>query len=73
MTHLVQWTIYKNPRDYPNKFVLRACVIGPRGVQPVEGVCVVDTLDEARARVPEGLVRLPRFANDDPVIVEVWT
>jgi hypothetical protein len=30
------------------------------------------TLEEARDTLPEGLVRINRQEQDDPVIVEVW-
>lgn len=67
-----QYAIYKNPRDYPDDFVVRVWIIGPGTVQAGPMICAVPTLEEARASLPEGLDQIPRFESDDPVIVEVW-
>jgi hypothetical protein len=69
---LHQWVVYENPRDYPGKFVVRRWLIGPGTITPVAAVEVTDTLDEARAAVPDGLFCTPRMPDDDPCIVEVW-
>lgn len=62
------WTIYNYPSDYPDKFVVRLW----EGELPTAEFSLHDTLEEARAAVPPGLVCLQRFDNDDPVIVETW-
>lgn len=67
-----QFTIYDHPRDYPDKFVVRAFAIFP-GEVLASGECILcDTLEEAREKIPPGLICLPRAEGDDPVIVEVW-
>ena len=72
-----QYTIYRNPRDYPGRCVVRGWTI-VRGehqhelIVDAEPLAIVDTVEEARAAVPPGLVRLDRLPGDDPVIVEVW-
>ena len=72
------WVIYDHPRDYPDNFVVRLWEIKPDGfsemcVKPsLNNFHLVKTLDEARQLIPVGLHAIPRFANDDPVIVEVW-
>ena len=70
------WTIYKNPSDFPGKFVVR--IVTANSVPPHEPIpdrrptAVVDTLEQARAALPEGLTRLLPDEIDDPVIVELW-
>lgn len=66
-------TVYFNPSDYPGKFVVRFWVVTAAGVEKsAEPMAVVDTLEEARAAIPRGAVRLDRSEHDEPVIVEVW-
>lgn len=67
---LPMWTIYDHPSDYPRHYVVRATIVG-RSV-PSERVQLADTLEEARALVPDGLFCLARSPGDDPVIVETW-
>lgn len=74
---LTLWTIYRNPSDFPGKWVLRGHDIGgPADSEPASIAhpdCVVaDTLEQARAAVPPGLACIPRSESDDPTIVEVW-
>lgn len=67
--------IYRNPSDYPDKYVLRmsyACKDGTVRLAP-EPLAVVDTLTQARAAVPpQQDYYMPRQPQDDPVIVETW-
>ena len=66
---LTIWTIYKDPTDYPGKWVLRGCDV-PGTVH--EDCVVGDTLEEVQKAVPFGLIRLSRTEHDDPVIYEIW-
>lgn len=67
------WVIYEHPKDYPDKFVVRGWNIEHGGVnRPDKSVLLADSLKEARELVPQGLFHLPRFKDDDPVIVETW-
>jgi NAD-dependent SIR2 family protein deacetylase len=68
------WTVYHNPTDFPGKFVVRRHVIfhGQTEPQATTEHFVADSLDEIRRMVPQGLVRLARFDEDDAKIVEVW-
>jgi hypothetical protein len=76
---LPMWTIYKRPRDFPESFVVRRSVLFC-GNHPQAGEVVADeqptavasTLEDVRARLPAGLHCLPRYAEDDPCILEVW-
>jgi len=62
----VAWAIYDHPKDYPNHFVLRRW----EWTTPDEDCQLFDTLEEARAAVPPGLVRF--VGDSNPVIVETW-
>lgn len=72
---LPMWTVYKNPSDYPGKYVVRRSVAGPGGTLRHDPfpIVVAETIEEARLSLPQvGLHCIPRYAEDDPVIVEVW-
>lgn len=72
---LITFTIYEKPKDYPDKFVVRrwAVVRGqPNPVPDPKAWAVTDSLEQARASLPPGLVCIDRYAQDDPVIVETW-
>jgi hypothetical protein len=67
--------IYRNPLDYPGKYVVRRQWAGAGGSIEVEDepIAVVDTLDEARAAVPaEQDACIARDPHDEPHIVESW-
>ena len=72
------WVIYNHPKDYPNNFVVRLWKIENAQVTHVvispsiDNVKLTTTLKEARAAVPKGKTKIPRYDDDDPVIVEVW-
>jgi len=68
MTELELWVIYKNPLDYPNKFVARKWLNN----NPTKTMYIEDTLDDIRKKIPQNLFNLHRMPNDDPKIVEVW-
>jgi hypothetical protein len=69
-------TIYKDPTDYPGRFVVRRYLISRGQVETASSpMAIVTTLEEARAAVQAerpGLVCLSRVKDDDPVIVESW-
>lgn len=70
---LVMWTVYSNPSDYPGRWVVRRARVYAGAVVPeATPVAVTDTLEAARAAIPPGLFRQPRYPEDDPVIAEVW-
>jgi hypothetical protein len=63
------WTVYKQPRDYPESFVARRFL----NDQPQAEVIVSASLDTIRREMQKmGLVRLERDASDEPQILEVW-
>lgn len=66
------WVVYAHPLDYPQNFVLRRWELRDRVLLPTNEVSLGMTFEEIRAALPPGLYWLPRFAGDDPCIVEVW-
>lgn len=63
------YTIYHNPKDYPDMWVMRVHEV-PGGARKD---CVVEnSLEKIRAHVPMGLVCLARYDDDDPIIYETW-
>jgi hypothetical protein len=69
---LTIWTIYYRPSDYPDSWVLRGHEILQRRTQPHEVCFVAATLEEIRAKVPPGNLRIDREPEDHPVIHETW-
>lgn len=69
--HLNLWTIYEHPRDAPEHYVLRRWEIIVDQPEPREASRHA-TLEEARAAVPLGLIRMARYEQDDPTIVETY-
>jgi hypothetical protein len=68
---LPMWTVYRQPRDYPENYVARLFVTIPSPVATHVAI-VADTLEELRKALPAGLLRLERQPADEPQIVEVW-
>ncbi len=69
-SQLEMYVIYERPRDYPDEFVCRRFVIKH---EPLAGELVGrGTLEDCRASLPCGLVRLNRDPRDEPQIVESW-
>ena len=63
------WVVYKNPKDFPDDYVIREW----SGLQPKGVIAQAKTLAEVRRQLPAGVVGpLMPDANDDPVIVEMW-
>ena len=71
---LAMWTVTDHPADFPNDFVARKQLIGPHGRTTwTTEVVTAKTLTEVRAEMlARGLTVIPRYANDEPQIVEVW-
>lgn len=74
MDGLPMYAIYKNPRDYPGKFVTRRWVVLPGGEVRADSDprTVANNIAGARAAVPRGSILLNRHPLDDACIVEVW-
>ena len=72
MNGLEIYVVYDNPSDYPGQFVVRRNVVAKGLHVDVDPICVVDSLEEARGHIPQGLVMIPRMIEDDACIHEVW-
>lgn len=69
------FVVYKNPKDYPGKFVVREWRTSCSKIAifaDSEPLAVVDNLVEARAAIPNDTVLIDRDELDDPVIEEIW-
>jgi hypothetical protein len=74
MTTLAMWTVYKHPKDYPDKFVARRFDVDAAGPKPSASVIVaadLETLRDILAREMH-LTCLARDPSDEPQIVETW-
>lgn len=69
---LDMYAIYSRPSDFPSSFVVRRWTVDRQPHPESAAHAIVGTLDEARKRIPAGLVNVGREPGDDPVIVEVW-
>lgn len=71
---LEMFVVYKYPRDYPDKFVVRRWGInrGESAKPDQDWFFLADTLEGVRGHVPRHCVKLERDPNDEPQIVEVW-
>jgi len=69
---MTMWIVYRNPSDYPNKWVVRTHYVIGGQTKPSNQLFVGDILDDVRAAIPPGRVRLRPHPEDDPVIYEVW-
>jgi hypothetical protein len=74
VTSLAMWTVYKNPSDYPGKFVARRFDVDASGPKPSASIIVMDDLEKLRdvLEFELGLVKLMRSPGDEPQIVETW-
>ncbi len=71
---LAIWVVYDHPSDYPDCFVVR-CQYAQRDgtIRCDPEVHSFNKLESARAWCAQkGLIRVERFPDDDPVIVESW-
>ena len=68
ITKLPLICVYKNPADYPGKYVARVWDVD----KPTTLVAIADSFEEIRAAKPPEMVVMQRQPNDDPVIIETW-
>lgn len=66
------WVIYRRPTDFPNTpYVMREHLGDSKGnVKPTENFIMANSLEEIRAKVPAGAVRMDRHPKDEAQIVE---
>jgi len=68
------WVIYDHPRDQPDWYIVRRQQPTTTGtIQHESRAYGFHDLEKARAWLAQqGLTRLDRHPDDDPVIVETW-
>lgn len=64
------YCIYKNPSDYPGKFVMRKWYDGETCNLIPE--IVADSYEEVYTALPDGAIKFPLYKEDDPAIYETW-
>jgi len=70
--NLPQWVVTFNPIDLPGVYVARLAFSNAEGAF-MTGIAVTDvTLAAIRSCLPPGLLRIERFPDDEPQILEVW-
>lgn len=70
---MIMVAVYKNPHDFPHKYVGRVWFIGKGKHWASNDMYVVrDTIEEVRAAVPKWMTRLGRSEDEDPVVVETY-
>lgn len=68
---LTIWVIYERPIDYPDHFVVRPHHVLPTGTD-VGDAMLFESLEAARAAIPQGLVCEQADPMDARCIVESW-
>jgi hypothetical protein len=62
------WVVYEEPPAFPNQYVARRY----RSYVETGEYVVGDTLNDVRAKLPPGLMRIERSSQDDPMVRESW-
>jgi hypothetical protein len=73
-SELPMYVVYDHPQDFPRSYVVRRFLTasGEPRPDPLPALISGD-LELIRQWLRErGLMVVPRFADDDPVILEVW-
>lgn len=72
---VLSFTIYFNPSDRPNKYVVRPMFAKEHNITPLPVIIVGNTYEEVLNKIPIEELKLVCFArevDDDKVIVETW-
>lgn len=65
---LSMWVVYEDTAEFPNQYVARRYRLDKDTGDYVVG----DTLNDVRAKLPKGLMRLERSSHDHPQVRESW-
>lgn len=65
----VVFTVYYNPSDYPNKYVVRLWV---NNIPERKPKIVCADIESAKSVIPKEYQYLSPYKNDDPVIIETY-
>lgn len=72
------YTVYRNPRDFPGKYVIRKWVVNSKGngsIKPTAVFTIGNSLKEVREKLLKTfpfLVKTAPMGEEDPCIVETW-
>lgn len=65
--------VYKNPTDFPNKYVARSWLITGNRILVSRKIFIVrDNINDIRAAIPLDMTRMDRFENDPKCILETY-
>jgi hypothetical protein len=71
-TRITNYAIFDHPDDYPDSWVVREFYASAGGVEPGPAQ-TANSLEEARALLPEGVTKVSDHGiGDPPHLVEVW-
>ena len=62
------WIVFEEPPAFPNQYVARLY----RSYVDTGEYVVGNTLNDVRAKLPSGLMRMERSSQDDPLVRETW-
>lgn len=62
------WIVFEEPPAFPNQYVARLY----RSYVDTGEYVVGNTLNDVRAKLPSGLMRMERSSQDDPLVRESW-
>ena len=65
---LSMWIVYEDIPEFPNQYVAKRCRLDVETGDYVVG----DTLNDLRAKLPPGLMRIERSSHDHPQVRESW-
>lgn len=73
----IMFTVYRDPSDYPGKYVVRRSrIVGAEILMDATPLAVTGSLADARVAIHKtdrpGLICQQRLPEDEPQIVEVW-
>lgn len=74
--HLSMWTVFYNPSDFPGMYVARRFAMDKATADHKSGPSIEDVRswirESARSSGQGSLVRINRYPQDDPSVVETW-
>lgn len=72
MQILKTYTVFYSPTDFPQQYVIREFHVSAGTIIPKDIIAIGNSIDEVRAKLPQGLLRIIKSECDLPSIVEMW-
>jgi DNA gyrase inhibitor GyrI len=66
------WSVYERSPEDPGRCAVRKILVEDDGLSPAEWELFGSLHEARRVLARRGLIRVPRDAQDDPALVEVW-